>query len=298
MKKTKPTLRGDMLCTDALRNTNFIDAAPIAPIPANDSSSLDFPPFTHHSFVKSKTAHNKMLMRRRKRSQHPLRDLRLKRGFTLEELAELTQLSPSYLSRLESGSRRLNADILQRIATILGCHPGDLLPIETTSFKYSSAWTGEPEKESLSLAHPVYIKDLPLHTLVPDESCAAAFKLMVDGNISCVTRPPRLYGIAGSLAFRVTMPCCGNRYSPHDYIFADPASPLSQDCHILVLTNQGQAFIGQFEGWQPTEGSQGVDALVMRVREEQTNPIQTRSLAFKKTDIKNVYRLVGTIEAD
>src|SRR3990167_1491006 len=58
---------------------------------------------------------------------HPLRDIRLSRDMTLEELAEVSGLSPSYLSRLESGSRRLNVDTINRLSDALRCEPSDLL---------------------------------------------------------------------------------------------------------------------------------------------------------------------------
>lgn len=68
-----------------------------------------------------------VLTRKRRAQQSSLRDQRLKRGLSLVELSRLTGLSASYLSRLESGSRRLNSDIIKTISETLLCEPADLL---------------------------------------------------------------------------------------------------------------------------------------------------------------------------
>lgn len=65
--------------------------------------------------------------RKRRRLKSGLRDQRLKRGLSLVELARLTGLTASYLSRLENGSRRLNSDIIKTISEALRCKPADLL---------------------------------------------------------------------------------------------------------------------------------------------------------------------------
>src|SRR3990167_2084631 len=60
-------------------------------------------------------------------SSNNLKSMRKEKKLTLGKLAELTRLSPSYLSRIEVGSRRMNTDILQKLSRILECHPSDLL---------------------------------------------------------------------------------------------------------------------------------------------------------------------------
>jgi transcriptional regulator with XRE-family HTH domain len=68
--------------------------------------------------------------KRKKREQSNnsyLRFLRKSTGLTLESLAEITGISISYLSRLESGSRRLNTDLISRLSKAFGCDPAELL---------------------------------------------------------------------------------------------------------------------------------------------------------------------------
>ncbi|WP_291378225.1 XRE family transcriptional regulator [Demequina sp.] len=57
-----------------------------------------------------------------------LRALRHARGLTLEELAARAQLSPSTLSRLESGKRQATLELLLPLTRQLGVRIDDLLP--------------------------------------------------------------------------------------------------------------------------------------------------------------------------
>jgi transcriptional regulator with XRE-family HTH domain len=56
-----------------------------------------------------------------------LKYLRKSSGYTLEMLSDITSISISYLSRLESGSRRLNTDLIRRLSHAFGCEPSELL---------------------------------------------------------------------------------------------------------------------------------------------------------------------------
>ncbi|MGV0744542.1 helix-turn-helix domain-containing protein [Mycolicibacterium sp. XJ870] len=56
-----------------------------------------------------------------------LRELRLQRGLTLEDVATRAQIDVSTLSRLESGKRRLALDHLPRLATALSVTTDELL---------------------------------------------------------------------------------------------------------------------------------------------------------------------------
>ncbi len=66
----------------------------------------------------------------RKRKDAPmthLKYLRKRSGYTLETLSDITSISISYLSRLESGSRRLNTDLIRRLSHAFSCSPAELL---------------------------------------------------------------------------------------------------------------------------------------------------------------------------
>src|SRR5690242_5144513 len=61
------------------------------------------------------------------RVRRRLRDLRLQRGLTLEDVARSARIDVSTLSRLESGKRRLALDHLPRLAEALSVSTDELL---------------------------------------------------------------------------------------------------------------------------------------------------------------------------
>lgn len=58
-----------------------------------------------------------------------LRDLRIKRRFSLREIAGEAKMSPSYLSQVETGVRQPSADILRKIAPAYNVPVKDLLEV-------------------------------------------------------------------------------------------------------------------------------------------------------------------------
>lgn len=63
----------------------------------------------------------------RSRFGQRVRELRLAKGWTQEELAERTGLHPTYIGGVERGERNLGLDNLLKIARALDEHPTALL---------------------------------------------------------------------------------------------------------------------------------------------------------------------------
>src|SRR3979490_3501842 len=61
------------------------------------------------------------------RVRRRLRELRMRRGLTLEDVANRSSIDVSTLSRLESGKRRLALDHLPRLASALSVSTDELL---------------------------------------------------------------------------------------------------------------------------------------------------------------------------
>ena len=57
-----------------------------------------------------------------------VREWRHRRGLSIEELARRSRTSPSQISKLERGERRLTLDWMSRLAKALSCRREDLLP--------------------------------------------------------------------------------------------------------------------------------------------------------------------------
>lgn len=240
---------------------------------------------------KSRLPHNKLLTRKRKKSRHPLRELRLQRGYTLEELAELTRLSPSYLSRLESGSRRLNADILNRIAFVLSCHPGDLLPHDAHTSKFASQSLRQNETPT-SATLP---QDLPLYTL--ETTPEGLTKLNTQCVEAWITRPPEISGIARAFAFKATSDQGNPHYSSLNHVFTHPTRSLTPQCEMIALNARDEAFVGQFLGWKADEAGHP-QALEMTIYEKTAEGgLRQKKIAIARSDLKASYRIVGAMEA-
>jgi transcriptional regulator with XRE-family HTH domain len=59
-----------------------------------------------------------------------VREWRHRRELSIEELARRSRTSPSQISKLERGQRRLTVDWMSRLAKALGCRTEDLLPAQ------------------------------------------------------------------------------------------------------------------------------------------------------------------------
>ena len=67
-----------------------------------------------------------------------VRQLRLRRNLTQEQLAERAGISTSFLGHIERGSRKLSLDSFCRIARALDCTANDLLPMEGGNARLSA----------------------------------------------------------------------------------------------------------------------------------------------------------------
>tara|TARA_R110002095_G_scaffold201510_1_gene182420 strand:- start:543 stop:1352 length:810 start_codon:yes stop_codon:yes gene_type:complete len=226
---------------------------------------------------------NKVLIRKRKRSKHPLRELRIRKGCTLEELSEITKLSPSYLSRLESGSRRLNADIIQRLSLALSCGPAELLPHNNfTGTSYVS--TATPANIQSHTASSV---DLPVYKLTGKRGAEGVIeKAKAEQWIS---RPADFIGVPDAFACAVNDSQWMPRYMDGDRLLIHPTAPLKAGCAVLVTTKEGKAYIGTFKEVQGTGEEQDFKI-------ETTFSASLKEMTFKQRDMRAAYRITGTID--
>ena len=56
-----------------------------------------------------------------------IKELRKQKGLTQLQVSEMIGTSRAYLTQIESGTRRVNEDLLDKIAAALGCKPSDLI---------------------------------------------------------------------------------------------------------------------------------------------------------------------------
>jgi transcriptional regulator with XRE-family HTH domain len=72
-----------------------------------------------------------------------VKELRIQRGFTLEELAERSGCSAGFLSQLERNKVAPSVSMLYAIGEALGVHVADFLPDRVTATKVTRRETGE-----------------------------------------------------------------------------------------------------------------------------------------------------------
>jgi transcriptional regulator with XRE-family HTH domain len=193
-------------------------------------------------------------------SSNNLKNLRKEKKLTLEKLAELSSLSPSYLSRLEVGTRRFNMDILQKLSHILECHPSDLIE---SNIKYSES-----------------VKDLPIYGARPNAETIDFGSPLEHGK-----RPHALSGIKTAFGIYIRDAAYAPKYMPGDIIYIHPDRPLAQGCPALAISKDDKIIIGQFEEWVKSN-------LLLRdfsgMRDFFTIPHST---------LRVVYRVIGSIES-
>lgn len=220
---------------------------------------------------------NRVQLRKRKESGHPLRDLRVKAGLTLEELSEATNMSPSYLSRLESGSRRLNEDILSRLSQALDCSPAELL-VQIQSKKT------EKRYETSSTDNVVKIKDLPVYIVKNNDDGKPSVSSQ---SVELINRPSEYVGVKNAFCCRLEESAWTPRYQKGETLLLNPYSPLKDGCSILVKSKDNRIYIGSYKAIE-NEGLPTELTLVLNFSETQDE------ITFSLKDIE-AFRITGTL---
>lgn len=131
-----------------------------------------------------------------------LKYLRKRTGLTLENLSQIAGISVSYLSRLESGARRLNTDLIKRLSKAFGCDPAELLQdtvhdesvlIATATRKLRNGFFAKESRKDKK----EYNCDLPLYKLTEEDN-----KYVIDMNVrfDLCARPIELDGQEDAIA--------------------------------------------------------------------------------------------------
>ncbi len=213
----------------------------------------------------------------RRTQSHPLRDIRLSRGMTLEELAEISSLSPSYLSRLESGTRRLNVDTINRLSQALNCDPSALLavderwgqhrigaadptPIPANPYNNSTYYNQTPGfAPSHALTQPAGVQQHPPATQLPvygptHPGGPVDFSRTM-GSVSC---PSDMVGVPGAFALRISDDTMAPRYRRGDCVLVNPGKPLAARSAAVVITVTRDVIVGEFIAWRHVNDIAGI----------------------------------------
>jgi len=236
----------------------------------------------------------------RRSKQSSLKVFRRTRGLTLEGLSELTGISPSYLSRLEGGARRLNTDLLERLSAVLGCQPGELLNTSLTPRNLRVAHNGSSEvatepslRVESSVDSSMPQKDLPVYSIatplgaLPGATGETATLDFVNP-ADWAFRIPQLLGIPTAFALYVSDEQNAPKYMPGDTLYVHTTRPLSLRCSVVVLTKDDQAIVRQFWGWGP-------DSLfVSSFMKNEPSALEKQSIP--RDNLRAAYKIIGTLE--
>lgn len=210
-----------------------------------------------------------------------LKLLRKEQKLTLEKLSKLTEISPSYLSRLETGARRFNTDILEKLSTVLGCHPSDLLELQ------------EDFSPNIQKHEPSFYKshrDLPIYKTNENHKYEKRFNtsLALDINFEKPSdwayRPWDLRNSTDAFAVFINNQAYAPKYVSGETLFIHPTRPLTHGCCALAIKKDQKILIGQFE--QYIKGN-----LLLREFNE-----SKRFFTILHKDLKTVYRIIGVME--
>lgn len=168
-----------------------------------------------------------------KRNAQIIKSLRIQKGYTLVDLARLSGLSASYISRLESSDRRLNTDVLSKLALALGCKEDDFFKGNVDDLECS----GEIG----------FQKNLPIYRIISEGINVAdnPHAVIVFNSVMGYTfRPPKLsFSDTGFAVY-----CVNNfnlpRFHIGDMLFFDIAPEYKINDVVMIVDNKGYVFIG------------------------------------------------------
>ena len=113
-----------------------------------------------------------------------------------------------------------------------------------------------------------------------------------------ISRPAELTGVMGAFACVIKDSNFGPRYSDGDKILLHPTAPLSNQCSVLAVTNDNEAYIGRFLGWDSDSAAVSPSTLTLEIISgKNTESPRTQKMTFERTQLKGTYRIIGTFEA-
>lgn len=213
---------------------------------------------------------------------HPnrIKEIRLSKNLTQQQLADLVITGQSQIDRLEKGERKLSVDWMNRVASALQVEPRDLL----LAAAGDKAWSLRtiPTRDQMP-------QDLPVYGTAAGANGDGAFVINMGGQVGTIRRPPGLMGNPGAFAIYVEGDSMEPRYEPGETAIIDPNRPVRPgDDVVIVVANP--------EPGQPPRAY--IKRLVRRGSEQiivrQFNP--EREIGFATREVQAIYRVMRTSE--
>lgn len=263
----------------------------------------------------SLTTPGKRGRRKRGSAMTHLKFLRKRTGLTLEILSELTGISVSYLSRLESGSRRLNTDLIRRLSSAFNCDPAELLvdkiheesALLPTEIRLRRGEMFGQHHDGVSASRTVEaFCDLPVYVLQEGNS-EGSVELKMDTAVEMRYRPMELSGKREAFALK-TGPYFRPHYSETSLLWLTPSVQVSPEATVLIVTETGEALLRKIWSVTPTSlqicSIDCLETLKSGRGETACSAENIVSLASKgdalveldRKTLRAVYRVVGSLD--
>jgi transcriptional regulator with XRE-family HTH domain len=190
----------------------------------------------------------------RKRKDAPmthLKYLRKRSGYTLEALSEITSISISYLSRLESGSRRLNTDLIRRLSHAFRCDPAELLQEVSHESRVVSPVEFSKNRRMEIISRDISRENcMPLYGITADTDDESKLSIKICNPAEWRQRPMELISRGELLAVKA-----GNYFLPYfsssSTLYLEPSNNLIPET-IVVILNKGSVLIKKIWSVTPT----------------------------------------------
>lgn len=224
----------------------------------------------------------------RRRGVSNLKILRRSQGLTLEALSEITGISPSYLSRLECGARRLNTDLMEKLSSVLNCAPSDLL-----KKTFSNAHGRSSQSDLITLQGReanAQERDLPIYSISTCISTLDNQDSKESANLSApVEWHARPAPLVNTNAFGLLISDAGYapKYNTGDIVYVHPSKPFMPGCTLFIALNDDSVFLRTFCNWNK-------DSIIVRPLGSMAPNVNQEIL---KSTIKSAYKIVGCWDA-
>lgn len=242
------------------------------------------------------------MVKTEKKSPNRIKEVRVRRGLTLEQLEDATGISTSHLSRMEAGKRNLTVKNLELIAKALHIQPGQLLmnPVHEgdDSLERAIKETEQDLRENPFPLLPIPNAEIGEAVRFPRRRLPV-YGLAIAGDdgrfelngqrIADVLCPPGLENVRDAYAVYVHGSSMEPRYYPGETVWVHPHKPVSR----------GDFVVAQIQNDEPGEPPLGfVKQFISRNgRElvlEQFNPPegQDRLMHFPADRVISVHKIV------
>ncbi len=164
-----------------------------------------------------------------------IREWRMRRDMTQDELAELVGLTNTAVSKIEKGQRRLSDLWIDKFSKALGCRPAELLNDDSSETVVPEA-NAVPAPEIPPIAPAGLPKDVPvLGSVIGGDSRGTEVDFSLNGEtIDYVRRPPGIDKVKSAFALFVQGESMWPWKGGGQLIYVNPDRPPALGGHVVV----------------------------------------------------------------